>query len=434
MNTTISKLVKNIGVCVLFLLSCFATNAQESKKDKKESKPKNYRLSGYVKDLRACFLFGGLDDLTLENRIHNRLNFKWYPNDKITFAADLRTQLIYGEFPKFFNQVLEDYAPIIDLINSDPNTPNFPTSYGEVLEPIQNFMDLSVTPIDKKSVVLFSYLDRFWIDWYSNKWQVRLGRQRINWGRNWVWNPNDVFNTYSFIDFDYEERPGADAAKIVFYPNYTSELELVFAPGKIGNGSEQFKQESIIGSRFGWNKWNYDFQAIAALYKEELAIGGGWAGNIKDAGLKGEFTYFIPFDSDSTAQGLVASLGMDYSFQNGLLLQGEVLFNQFGSAENQSVFANGLGGQPQGPKNLWTHKWAIFATTSYPITPLLQGSLSIIFNPSDQSFYAIPGLNWSLSQNLDFYFIAQITEKQTLDFPINKDFYGLLNARFKWSF
>ena len=34
------------------------------------------------------------------------------------------------------------------------------------------------------------------------------GRQRINWGQTFVWNVNDVFNAYSYFDFDYKERPG----------------------------------------------------------------------------------------------------------------------------------------------------------------------------------------------------------------------------------
>jgi hypothetical protein len=57
-------------------------------------------------------------------------------------------------------------------------------------------------------------INRLYLDWRKNNWQVRMGRQRINWGVNLVSNPNDLFNTYSFFDFDYTERPGADALRV----------------------------------------------------------------------------------------------------------------------------------------------------------------------------------------------------------------------------
>ena len=37
---------------------------------------------------------------------------------------------------------------------------------------------------------------------------------------NLVWNPNDLFNAFSFVDFDYEERPGSDALRIQKYTGY----------------------------------------------------------------------------------------------------------------------------------------------------------------------------------------------------------------------
>ena len=42
------------------------------------------------------------------------------------------------------------------------------------------------------------------------------------------------------------------------------------------------------------NKWNYDFQFLAGNYREELALGLGWAGGTAGIGFKGEMTYFHP--------------------------------------------------------------------------------------------------------------------------------------------
>jgi len=414
-----SRFYLSFIICLFIFLSSLNILAQQKK-------PKNYALSGYVKDLRAAFLFDGFNDLTIENRIHNRLNFKWYPNDNITVGIGMRNQLIYGGFPKFYNQFIEDNQALIEIINSLPDS-NIPLTYGKSLEPNENLLPLAATLIDEKAVILNTHIDRFWLDWYKGKWQVRVGRQRINWSKNWVWNPNDLFNTYSFIEFDYEERPGSDAIKVAYFPENNAEIELVINPHK------KFKEESIYGMRYAWNKWNYDFQTIASYYKEQLALGGGFAGNLGDAGLKGEFTYFLPIQEVDTLQGLVASVGIDYSFQSGLLLQGEVLYNHFGT-ENANLLSAGFSGQRLSPQNLWTHRWAVFTTISYPINPLIQGSISSIFNPEDQSFFILPGVTFSASQDLDFYILGQITQKQELGLPFNRNFYGLINTRLKWSF
>ena len=69
--------------------------------------------------------------------------------------------------------------------------------------------------------------DRLFIEWNKEKWNIRIGRQRINWGINLAFNPNDIFNAYNFLDFDYEERPGVDAARVQYYYGSFSGLDLV---------------------------------------------------------------------------------------------------------------------------------------------------------------------------------------------------------------
>ena len=56
-------------------------------------------------------------------------------------------------------------------------------------------------------------------DYRDNKINFRIGRQRINWGTTTIWNPNDIFNAYNFLDFDYEERPGMDGGKFQYIFN-----------------------------------------------------------------------------------------------------------------------------------------------------------------------------------------------------------------------
>ena len=60
----------------------------------------------------------------------------------------------------------------------------------------------------RRIFVAQSVIDRMLIQYSDEKWDITIGRQRINWGINNIWNPNDIFNAYNFLEFDYEERPG----------------------------------------------------------------------------------------------------------------------------------------------------------------------------------------------------------------------------------
>ncbi|AEV99621.1 hypothetical protein Niako_3297 [Niastella koreensis GR20-10] len=61
--------------------------------------------------------------------------------------------------------------------------------------------------------------------------------------------PNDIFNTYNFLNFDYEERPGADAAKFQYLFNDLSNVEVAF--------SIQKNNKYISAVRYFINKWGY---------------------------------------------------------------------------------------------------------------------------------------------------------------------------------
>ena len=82
--------------------------------------------------------------------------------------------------------------------------------------------------VDNSNVVLSVIADRFYYQFAAEKLELRLGRQRINWGINTTWNPNDIFNSYNIYDFDYEEREGSDAIRLKYFPNYQSSLDLAY--------------------------------------------------------------------------------------------------------------------------------------------------------------------------------------------------------------
>ena len=111
-------------------------------------------------------------------------------------------------------------------------------------------VDMSWNIFDKQSFLFNTTIDRLWLDLHYNKFQVTIGRQRINWGQTFVWNPNDIFNAYSFFDFDYVERPGSDAVRLQYFPSSSSAAELAV---KVDD-----ENDITAAGLYRFNRWGYD--------------------------------------------------------------------------------------------------------------------------------------------------------------------------------
>ena len=344
-----------------------------------QEEPKKYEITGYVKDLQTVFLFHqevpsiNLDTtvIGMSNFLHNRINFKWYPNEVFTVKADLRTRLFWGD----------------DLNNA----------FIESLDGANDFFDLSIGDTYLNRLAYHSMIDRLYLEYNKGNWAITLGRQRVNWGINTVWNPNDIFNAFAFTDFDYEERPGSDALRVKYYTGYASSIEVAV------KAFDEW-EEAVAAGLVKFNKWNYDFQVLGGVVQEEVVVGGGWAGNIKSAGFKGEFSYFIPFDGDED-QSFAATLAFDYITKSTLYLNTGFLFNSNG-ADRQitDLFAFELSA-----KNLYPYTYSIFASAGYPFTPLVNANFAIIYSPSEaHALFLNPGFTYSIAENWDLDLIGQI--------------------------
>lgn len=364
----------------------------------------NLSFDGYVKDLYMFYSpsvpFPGTDMTYLSTDIiHNRLNFKWYTSKKITTVVEMRNRIFFGNLIKNF----PEYQSSINVDNG--------------------LVNMSWITAQGSGWFMHSIFDRAYVDYTSGKWEVRAGRQRVNWGVNLVWNPNDIFNTFSYFDFDYEERPGTDAVRVMYYPGTTSSAELVYKPA----------HDSIAQSLAGlyhFSKWNYDFQFLTGQAGDDWVFGGGWSGDIYGAGFRGEISHFEPLKSTSK-RVTVASVSADYTFKNSLYLHGSVLYTSNGTtgkAGGMDLLLN-----PQlSAKQLSLARYSLFGQVSMPITPLFTGSVSGILNPSDGSWYFGPVLTYSLSNNLELMLTGQLFfGAPGTEFG---DIGQLAFGRLKWSF
>ena len=390
-------------ICILvalqFIISLLFT--QTTIAQEKNWIKENITFYGYVKYLNTA-QFQSLDAILSDNLIHNRLNLKVYLNSNFTTALEVRNRVFWGNTM----QLNPNYA---DQINTD----------------IQD-IDLSSNIIDEPALLLHSKIDRFYLDYQSDKWHVVLGRQRINWGKNLAWNPNDLFNAYSFFDFDYEERPGADALRIQYYTSGNSSIETAI------NYTDKW-EGNTVALKFNFNKYNYDFQILVAKYLNDYTLGMGWEGAIKNVGIKGELSYFTPNNgTEDQKEVFVSAISIDYYFKNGLSTNLGTLYNSLGVNSQSEYDIADFSNFKQTAKTLMPNRWSFFGQISKSITPALNTSFSTIYAHELKGVYMTPQISYNLVQNWDFDLIAQVFYGK-----YNENFSNLSNSiflRFRWSY
>jgi hypothetical protein len=358
---------------------------------------KQYQLNGYISDMQSATFDSINKNWSVSNLIHNRINFKLYTG-KLTTVAEMRNRFIFGE-----------------NLNTGFNSTTF-------YETDNGYMDLSKNVFDGKSYVLNLSLDRLYLAYDFIKLNITLGRQRINWGQTLVWNPNDIFNAYSFFDFDYVERPGSDALRLQYYGSEVSSSEFAI---KLNS------EKQITAALFHKiNFKGYDVQFLAGILNDnDLVLGTGWSGSVfNNFSFRGEVSYFTPRKSiDDSSSMLIASLSTDYTFGNSLMIVAEYLYSQ-NDFKGSSILE--LYNAPQNVKNLSPFKHNLVLQASYPFTPLLSGSLALMYLPKVNGLYFGPSLSYSMAENIDASFYLQKFKTNLKGF---EDF-NMAFLRIKYSF
>ncbi len=373
-----------------------------------------FEVSGYIKDMVSTFKFPFLDKRLNEELVHARLNSRWYPAEPLVASLEVRFRAIYG--------------------SSVEKIPN----YLDQIKSHHEFEQLDAVLWNRRKTIGYAQIDRLWLDYTSGNLEMTLGRQRIAWGTALVWNVIDLFNPQSILDFDYEEKPGADAIRLQYYTGAVTKVELAAKPGKS-------KDRTIVAGLFSINAFGYDFYGMAGIRSNRWLAGAAWAGAIRKAGFRGEvliseapkqksyppFPYlFLPgSESFGTKNPAVnAVLSADYTFSNSLYIHTELLYNNNGVSRNAGL----LYWQALQLGMLSPARWSIYQEFSYDITPLIRGSVFAIHNPDDKSSIVVPYLTWSLAENLDLTILSFLSSGKR--FTEYGDYGTSFFLRLKYSF
>ena len=377
------------------LVVCLCLHGVSFGQDSTKASP--FQLGGYVKFLET----GTFDQVnkTQSNThlIHNRLRMKWSIGHKLYLQTEVRNRIFWGS-----------------SVQQNP-------FFADYLRNANEWLNLSSPWIRQSDLVAHTTIDRLFFDYKYKQLSMRIGRQRINWGIASIWNPNDLFNAFNFLDVDYEERPGSDALKAQYHLENMSSFDFVYAQTGINS--------SIYAGKYFFNAKGFDVQIIAGNYKGGGTFGLGLAGNWGDAGLKAEAQHYVEKPGLLLPQTNV-TVGIDYMMSKGWYINGGYLYNSLGISEpigNWNFVDFRLSS-----KNLMPTKHNYLISVSKQLNPLSSLSLTTIYAPQTNLLIAVPTLTYSAANNIELNMFWQ-----SFFAELNQSFRPMSNVlmgRIRWSY
>ncbi|MGD0337519.1 MAG: hypothetical protein ABSB78_01885 [Bacteroidota bacterium] len=262
-------------------------------------------------------------------------------------------------------------------------------------EPRRQVVKLTWQPINESHFSLLHFIDRFTFTQRLGSIEFVLGRQRISLGTGRIWNPTDLFNPLNPTSFAKIEKDGVDAFSTKFFLGEFTDLQLVVNPQK--------KQHGNAGYRFRTNFEEFDLSTVGGIFDDRLIVGGDFAGNLLDAGVRGEL--IVSTERENLSSNFTTFiLGADYQFTSKLYALVEYHHN--GEGKNNRTLYELLRLINGEILNLGRDYLAVQAV--YQIHPLVMASISTIGNLNDGSrFFAIIA-TYSVTENTSLTLGGQI--------------------------
>ncbi|WP_185957458.1 hypothetical protein [Saccharicrinis carchari] len=333
-------------------------------------------MSGYITEMPSYRWQKTADKGVWDNLIHNRINLKYNPKSNLNFTIALRNRFFLGE-----------------TVRNNP-------LYKYYMDNDQGWVDMSFNWGTGKAYVVNTIADRLFVEHIWGNIKIKAGRQRVVWGQSRVWNANDLFNPYSFYDFDYPERPGMDGLSLKYLNTGNAKLEAVL---KV-DGNKELTSALL----YGFSKSNYYFQFIAGqLNQSYFVMGSGWKINFKHSDFYGEFSYLSSFDQPKPNIYML-STGSAYTINHSIKLSGEYLY-----ASNLNSSFSGfddLSFSRTSVQKLSISKHSYNLALSLPINPQFHFTFDYtgFAYPVFKNYYISPTIEYALKESLHLSGILQL--------------------------
>ncbi len=229
-------------------------------------------------------------------------------------------------------------------------------------------------------------VDRAFLDLELGDWDLRVGRQAINFGQSLIWNPVDLVDSNSSLDFDVVKQ-GIDAFRASWAASATASVQGLLAFPD-GGTLALVRGEVLAGSA------DLGFLAAADARTDELVLGFDVKGDLGVGyWLEGAF-----HDLEEGEDFLQVVAGFDYSFnlQDSLYLALQLYRDESGGTGVADYDYASLGTTR---RFLARSYGSLIAGLTFSELATLNGS--VIYNFEDASFVTTLGLVRYFFDNLE---------------------------------
>ncbi|MCF7885029.1 MAG: hypothetical protein K9M80_00920 [Candidatus Marinimicrobia bacterium] len=257
------------------------------------------------------------------------------------------------------------------------------------------------------------FFDNIFLELHHKYFDLILGKQQLPTGSGYAWNPTDIFNKKDIFDPTYENR-GVNALQLRIPIGTRYNLIGIIQPGKdYDNTTQYYEMKGWLGSfdvAFSYARTEYNPASVYELIgmsKNPAVIrdvgGFNMEGELLGLGLRTEIAVNrLNQDNDNLKYEYI--IGADYTFRNSLYLLGEYYHNDFGSEVDQTRLIDYMHYFNYTVKSL-NQNYA-FGMLQYPLTDLIDISLSSIANLDDESIAINPRLVYRIYQDVELNFIG----------------------------
>lgn len=226
-----------------------------------------------------------------------------------------------------------------------------------------------------------------------NKLTLGIGRQPIDWGSGRLWQPLNVFGAFAPTDLDTDFKAGIDAVVIDWYPSDFSTVTAVYAFAPIDDAT--IENSTAVYYRRQMAE-QVEISLLAGQVIGNTVMGVSLEGDWKGMGWRIEGVHNDLNQINENTLFWIA--GLDYQFENGILLTAE-WYNHNGGANSEIALTTPVVNQQliYGLQQQLGKK-VLGIAVSKDITPLVQASYIML----------VSGLN-DLEDNLTTSLLHQFT-------------------------
>lgn len=261
---------------------------------------------GYVE---TRFSYGDFSQSAWQTTERFRSTSKWYLNDALKIEITPQVSITQGRY---------NFGEYLNTIET-PLQEQLGVSLDQIIEDCDWELERE-REINELSDLLT--LPRLFLDIQTEKFDLRVGKQALNWGAGQFFNPTNILNE-NLLATPWQERAGLYAVKTTI--PLPKEQEIRF----IASSQELSSEEIFLTGMYRININNIDISFVSSSNFQESMLGANVKG---DAGVGYWLESAYSFD-DSIADGMIEiTTGMDYSFalRHGLILSSQIFYDSSG--------------------------------------------------------------------------------------------------------